>query len=125
MVMSPRFIIAIAIGLVFPACAKDEPSVQIEDQVIEVACGHCVFDMEGQEQAGCPWAAHVEGEYYLLSGPVPQDHHKHQPDGICSMPRQARVNGYVHGEYFVATEFELLAAENVPENAGHDHDHEH
>jgi hypothetical protein len=121
--MIQRVASAAMLGWVLFACGSEEPEIQLEEQIIEVACAHCVFEMPGQEQSGCAWAAHVDGEHYLLSGPVPVDHSKHEPEGICSMPRQARVDGYVHGEYFVATEFELLPAENVPEKAAHDHEH--
>ena len=104
--------------------ASDE-SEPIPAQIIEVACGHCIYEMPGQELTGCPWATEIDGEYYLITGPVPLDHHRHDPDGICSMPRQARVIGQVREEYFVASEFALLPAENVPESSGHDHRHEH
>ena len=116
-----------AIAGLIVACGPESPEVQLESEVIEVACGHCVYDLPDTEYQGCPWTTQVEGEYYLISGPVPQDHHKHDPDGICSMPRQARVQGYVHDEYFVATEFELLPAESVPEpgSGSHAHDHDH
>ena len=103
----------------------DEAKIELDNQVIEVACGHCVYDMDGTDGFSCPWSAEVGGEHYLITGPVPQDHEKHHRDGICVMERQARVTGHVHNEYLVLTAFALLPAEGVPEGVPSDHDHDH
>ena len=105
------------------ACDSESDEPQINGEVIEVACATCIFQMPGT--SGCSWAAHVDGEYYQMTGPVPMAHDKHAPDGICRMPREARVIGSVQGDYFVADEFQLLPAEEIPESAEMDHDHAH
>ena len=97
---------------------------RLEGVVVEVACASCIFEMTGTQ--GCQWAAHIGDEYYLLNGPVPAQHEMHAPDGICRMPRQARVIGQIRGDVFVAEQFSLLPATDVPEDAAlHDHDHDH
>lgn len=95
---------------------------RLEGVVVEVACASCIFEMADTQ--GCQWAAHIGDEYYLLNGPVPAQHEMHAPDGICRMPRQARVIGQIRGQTFVAEQFSLLPATDVPEDAElHDHDH--
>ena len=121
--MTGRTIVGAVVGLLLLGCGEQPAEVKVEAEVIEVACGRCIYEMPGAE--GCPWATHVDGEYYLVMGPVPQDHHSHGEDGICVMARQARVQGEVNGEYFVASEFELIPAENVPESGATEHDHVH
>jgi hypothetical protein len=116
-----------AVGLAGCGSSESEESrVELEGQVVEVACGQCIYRMDGTDGLSCPWSAEVAGEHYLISGSVPKDHHKHDADGICSMEREARVTGYVHNEYLVVSAFELLPAKDVPEGAAeHEHDHEH
>ena len=95
---------------------------RLEGVVVEVACASCIFGMTDTQ--GCQWAAHIGDSYYLLNGPVPAQHEMHAPDGICRMPRQARVIGQIRGEVFVAEQFGLLPATDVPEGADlHDHEH--
>ena len=100
-----------------------EAAVPIEGQTITVACGQCVFEMEGVE--GCPWAAEIEGVRYLVQGAVPQQHQAHAVDGICSMERKAVVDGVIRGEILVVSRMELLPAEGVSEDAHEMHEHVH
>ena len=93
-------------------CGTGEP-VEVVEQVIGVACGNCVYEVEGT--AGCPWYAEVNGQHYELMGPLPLDHATHAPDGICNMERQAKVVGEVRRGLYVASSFELIPAENIPE----------
>jgi len=96
------------------ACSG-EPPIKLEDRVVEVACGRCVYEMEGVEE-GCPWAATVDGRHYLIEGNVPHDHNSHEASGICNMPRLARVRGEIRGETLYVSRVELLDPEDVPEN---------
>jgi hypothetical protein len=104
----------LAIGVALLACSP-EPIVKIDDRVVTVACGRCVFEMEGVEE-GCPWAAEVDGVHYLVEGAVPHIHNSHTADGICNMPRQARVKGEIRGEVLYVSSVQLIEAENPPEN---------
>jgi len=94
-------------------CSKTEPAIEITTQTVDVACGRCIFEMEGAE--GCPWAAHVNGQHAYVFGKVPLNHATHAPDGICNMTRQAIVEGHLQGDRFLASRFELLPTETVPE----------
>ena len=82
-------------------------------QTITVGCGMCIFRMEGAST--CEWAAEIDGEHYWVRGPVPHDHNNHMPDGICNMRRLAIVDGEVRGDLLIASRFELLPAQSVPE----------
>ena len=86
-------------------------------QTVDVACARCVFRMDEsrlEDVPGCPWAAEIEGETYLVYGPVPHDHSNHAPDGICNMRRQAAVEGNVRNGKFIASSFTLLPAADIP-----------
>lgn len=92
-----------------PSCqAKDE----VRGAVVTAACARCQFHMV--DTPDCPWAVEIEGKRYLVQGPVPEDHSKHSPDGICNMPREAVVDGRIKDDRFIATRLELLPAKNVP-----------
>ena len=110
---------AIVLGSVFGCGGSDE---QVVSAVIDVACGNCIYGMEGAE--GCPWAAELDGEHIYIMGAVPQDHNSHGLDGICIMERQARVEGVVREGNLVVAELELIPAENVPTTMP-EHNHEH
>jgi len=98
--------------LCLSACAGSG-EIAVPSQTVDVACGKCIFSME--EAKGCPWAAEIDGKPYLMLGPMPEDHLMHSPAGICNMRRQARVEGTIRQDRFVASSFELLPPENVPE----------
>jgi hypothetical protein len=87
--------------------------IEVAEQTVTVACGRCIFKME--EAVGCPWAAEVDGNHYLVSGTTPHGLNNHAPDGICNMRREAVVEGAIRNGIFVASEFELLPAKDVPE----------
>jgi len=112
----------LVLALTGPGCGGDAP-IPIEGQTITVACGQCVFEMEGVE--GCPWAAEIDGVRYLVQGAVPQQHQSHAVDGICRMERQAVVDGVIRDEILVVSRMELLPAEGVPEDADELHEHVH
>jgi hypothetical protein len=92
----------------FTACSP-EPVTRIDDQLLTVACGRCVFEMPGVE--GCPWAAEIDGRHYLMRGSLPKNHSSHEPTGICNMHRQARVNGEIRGDVLYVSNLELIDAE--------------
>lgn len=93
------------------ACGKKGPD--LKDETVMAACGTCVFDMP--DVAGCQWAVEIKDSYYLVqSAYLPDDHDSHAPDGMCMMPREAKVTGSLHGDRFVADAFELLPLEGAP-----------
>ena len=105
----------LALGLIAAAtgCGR-ESALRIEGRELTVACGACIFEMEGVK--GCPWAAEVDGAHYLMKGDFARDHNSHMPDGICNMERRAIVWGEVRGGELHVARFELLAPEQVPES---------
>ena len=74
--------------------------------VVEAACGQCQFEMPG---SGCDLAVRIDGRTHFVRGSGIDDHgDAHGPHGLCNAVRQARVEGHVAGQLFVATQFELL-----------------
>jgi len=57
-----------------------------------------------------------EGEVFPVSGAIPADHQNHSPTGMCNMKRKARIDGTLRSTGLVATKFELLPPEDVPED---------
>ncbi len=107
----PRLALLLLLSfLVLPACSSD---TKVAEQTVTVACGACQFGME--DAGGCKWAAEIDGQHYMVNGPLPHDHNSHAPDGMCNMKRQAKVAGTIRDDLFVASSFELLPAEGVPE----------
>lgn len=108
------------VGAFATACGG--PVVELTDRTVKVACGACVFHMPGA--AGCYWAAEVDGTHYWVQGVEPQGPAEgHAPDGMCSMPRDAVVDGRLEGDRLVVTSWELLPAADVPASSGHAHHH--
>lgn len=95
------------------ACNADEGRT-LKDATVTVACASCVFQMEGA--VGCPFAAEIEGEHYMIQGRVPEGHESHAPDGICNMRRQAKVDGHLRDGKLITTRLELLPATEVPQH---------
>jgi len=79
----------------------------VVDETLTVACGRCVF---GMDVKGCPWAAKVDGGYYLVQGATPpeDEHDAHASDGMCNAPRKAVVRGRLENGVLTATEMRLL-----------------
>ena len=101
-----------------------DPGIPIENQVLKTACGSCIFKMK--DAVNCPFAVEIDGKHYLVQGAVPQDHNSHMADGICNMAREARITGVLRDGKLIASSFELLPAEYVPDApAHHDHSHDH
>jgi hypothetical protein len=106
-------VFAVLLGLitVLPAC-RPPADATFSGETLTVACGRCVFEMEGVE--GCPWAVEIEGEHYLIRGRIPKDHNTHAPDGICNMTRKAVIDGELRDGELLVTRMELLPPEEVP-----------
>lgn len=74
--------------------------------VVDAACGQCQFEMPG---SGCDLAVRIDGRTHFVRGSGIDEHgDAHGPHGLCNAVREARVEGHVEGELFVATQFELL-----------------
>jgi hypothetical protein len=105
--MLPLLIALLGIG-----CGS-EPTQKIEGRELTIACGMCIFEMPGAEN--CPFAADVDGKYYIMRGALPRDHLSHAAEGICNMPRRAIVHGEIRGELLHVSEMQMLDAQGVPE----------
>jgi len=87
--------------------------IPVENRTVEAACGMCLYSMA--EAKGCMWAVKIDGAHYLVNGQLPRDHENHAPDGMCNVKRQVVVDGHIRDDHFVATRFELLPPEILPE----------
>lgn len=78
----------------------EKPSaMNITNQVVEVACGSCVYKMTGVE--GCDIAVKIDGKQYLVTGANVDAHQ------FCAASKQALVSGRIEGNKFIATKFEV------------------
>ena len=98
-----------------------DPPVPVEEQVVPAACGTCVF--QEPTAAGCYWAVRIDGEIYPVVGDVTPGHEAHQPGGMCTMEREARVAGRIEHDRLYPTTFELLPADEIPEGPPPAHEH--
>jgi len=104
---------ALWVGLSLTACESDSAQ-SLQGQLVTVGCARCQFHMEGA--VGCPFAAEIDGQHYMIQGRIPESHLSHAPDGICNMTRQARVTGTLRDGKLITTELELLPATEIPDN---------
>lgn len=86
---------------------------KLENATVKIGCGRCQFHMA--EAQGCPFAAEIDGQHYLIQGRVPEDHQSHAQDGICNMVREAKVSGTLRDGKLITTKLDLLPAQSVPE----------
>ena len=107
-----RFFLMMSCFAILALSCAGSRDVPVPSQTVDVGCGRCIFAME--EAQGCPWAAEIGGKPYLMLGTIPEDHVNHSATGICNMRRQARVEGFIRQDRFVANSLELLPATNVP-----------
>ncbi len=81
-------------------------TVAAESQVVEAACGQCLFDLEGDS---CDLAVRIDGKAYFVDGTTINDHgDAHAKDGFCNVVREAKVTGKVTDGRFVAEAFALV-----------------
>ena len=100
-----------------------EASNALVDQQVTAGCALCLYQHEGVK--GCLWAVEVGGGVYPVSGPLPEDHQAHGPEGMCVMHRRAIVTGEVrHGQFF-ATQFDLVPADPSIDKPGRAHEQTH
>ncbi len=79
-------------------------------QVVEAACGQCMFAMEGK---GCDLAVRIDGKTYWVDGTGINDHgDAHAADGFCNAVRKAEIKGAItdKGRYKVEA-FKLVTVE--------------
>jgi hypothetical protein len=90
-----------------PAPTATTPvAIEVQDQVVDAACGTCQFAMNG---SGCELAVRIDGKSYFVDGSKLDDHgDAHSAQGMCVVSRKAKVTGKVDNGRFVATQFELL-----------------
>ena len=102
---------------------RSEPGTRLQGETVPAACAMCIFKMKGVR--ACMWAVRIENQYYLAEGNLPKQHDAHGPDGMCTMEREAVVDGeLIHGK-FVATRFDLKPAVVVPGQAARAPTHQH
>lgn len=111
-----------ALLCLFALSCDSEPVRVLNQETITVACGSCVFEMEGVE--GCPLAAEIDGKHYLVRGALPE-HDSHEADGICNMKRAAIVDGELRGEFLVVSKIVFIPADSIPETPRFAPDEEH
>lgn len=106
-------------------CGEAPPAVVVQGTTLDVGCGTCMFKQVGGR--GCYWAAKVDGTVYPMQGdvlPSEQELPSHGPEGMCTMERQAVVEGQVVAGILQVTAFELLpAAADARKADPHDHEH--
>lgn len=78
---------------------------QLIKQTVEVACGQCQFDMDGE---GCDLAVRIDGTPYYVDGVGIDDlGDAHADDGLCNCVRKADVTGQSKDGRFVAESIQL------------------
>jgi hypothetical protein len=105
----PLMLAVAALVALLGGCGAAPKGVPIQGRVLTVACAHCIFHMPNVKS--CPWAAELDGHYYLLTGNVPSQQNSHAPGGICTMKRQARIDGELVNDVIRVARLELLPIE--------------
>ncbi len=77
------------------------------EQIVEVSCGQCQFNMTTQE--GCDLAVKINGKTYFVDGTKIDEHgDAHADDGFCKAIKKAIVKGKIVKGRFKATYFKLI-----------------
>jgi hypothetical protein len=87
------------------AQTRQSPDSTKKLQVVEAACGECMFKLPGK---GCHLAVRIEGKAYFVDGTSIDEHgDAHADDGFCNAIRKAEVQGEVIDNRFIASYFRL------------------
>jgi hypothetical protein len=103
-------------------------TVEMSGQTLDVGCGACQFKQP--DGRGCYWAVRIDGQIYPMQGTIlPSESQlpSHGPEGMCTMTRQAVVDGNLRAGVFTATRFRLLDVDPATAAAAEpvsDHDHD-
>lgn len=108
-VLSTHSLLGAFIGtsLVLSGCrSPQENSNEQADWIVEASCGQCNFDLPGE---GCDLAVRMKGKALFVDGSSLDAHgDAHASDGLCNAIRQAKVEGQIVADRFVATSLTLL-----------------
>lgn len=110
------------LALLLAACTS---GTAIVDQPYTVGCGLCMF---ATPSTGCYWAAKVDGKVLGIGGPgVPTEAElpSHEPGGMCTMERTARITGTLYEDKIIADRFVLDPVDPAGSSGGGLHDHQH
>jgi len=111
---SPRVrLLPLLFGALLVSCSTGgipRGATAVATQVVVAGCSMCMF--RDEPFRGCFWAVEIDGARYLLDGPAfPPEHDTHGPEGMCSVKREATIEGWIEGDRFQATRFDLLPFE--------------
>ena len=97
------------------ARSEDRPAIEVSDSRVldgrcEVACGQCLFDLEGE---GCTLAIRWQGDAMFVAGSGIDDHgDAHAAEGLCNMIRSGDVKGEVKDGRFIAQRLRLVGLQD-------------
>lgn len=103
--------------LVMPAEVLQASGSQYFDTLVEISCGQCQFEMEGD---GCDLAIRYQDRIYRVDGTNIDAHgDAHAADGFCNCIRKARVSGMITDSgRFELSDLLLLPYEPPAEDSG-------
>ena len=120
---SRNLMLTLSLALAWACHSHEVPEKMLKGETITVGCGSCMFHMP--EAQGCPFAAEIDGNHYLIQGRVPEDHERHAHDGICVTTRKAVVDGVIRGDKLITTRFDLKPADDLSSSSSVQLDHTH
>ena len=95
-----------AIVFLIASCATMKNTNNSIEEIYDVSCGMCNFEMTGEE---CALAIRIEGKEYYVEGSAIDEHgDAHADDGLCTVVRKAKVKGVIKKGVFVAEMIELI-----------------
>ena len=95
-----------AIVFFIASCATMKNTNNSIEEIYDVSCGMCNFEMTGED---CALAIRIEGKEYYIEGSVIDEHgDAHADDGLCTVVRKAKVKGVIKKGVFVAEMIELI-----------------
>jgi hypothetical protein len=73
---------------------------------VEASCGQCQFKMKGK---GCTLAVRINGKaYFVEKAGIDEFGDAHSSEGFCNAIRNAKVQGEIIDNKFIASYFELI-----------------